>query len=59
VSGIFLNLTFSLTDVSISSIVSSMPKMLFSISCILLMKIASVGLVCIPIFFLFQDSLIL
>jgi hypothetical protein len=45
-SGIFLDLNFSLTDISISSIIFSIPESLSSISCILLAMLAVV-----PIFF--------
>jgi len=37
----FLDLTFSLTKVSISSIISSMPDILLSIFCILFVRLAS------------------
>ena len=37
----FLLFVFSLTNVSMSSVVSSMPKILYSISCILLLMFAS------------------
>jgi hypothetical protein len=41
---------FSLTDVSVSSIVSSMPEILFSVSCVLLIMLASVIPVILPRF---------
>ena len=47
-SGFFLDLMFSFTDVSLSFIVSSMPEILSSIFCILLVMLASI----VPILFL-------
>ena len=46
----FLDLTFSLTDASISLIISSMPEILPSICCILLIMLVSVVLVIFPKF---------
>ena len=48
--GQFLDLTFSLMDVSVSSIVLSMLKIISSVTCILLVKLVSVVLVQIPNF---------
>jgi hypothetical protein len=45
----FLDLAFSLTDVLISLIIFSIPEILSSISCILLVLFASV----VPVFFFF------
>jgi hypothetical protein len=46
----FFALTFSLTDVSISSIVSSTPEILYSISCTLLVRLVSIVPVRFPRF---------
>lgn len=53
----YLDLIFSLNDTSISSIVSSIPELLSSITYFLLVKLVSVVSGEIPKFFYFQNSL--
>jgi hypothetical protein len=54
----FFDLTFYLTNESISSIMASMPEILCSISYIQLVMLVSIVPVCLPRFFLFAFFLI-
>ena len=54
----FLNLRFALTNISISSIMSSVPEILSCLSCVLLVKLPFVVPVQVPKFFISKFPLV-